>query len=165
MLLGAVETLAWDRRVTLTLAGRGQQEAELRDRYANAPWCRFLGFASHQDFADQMMDSDLLCIPSIWAENSPGVVIQTLGLGLPVMGSARGGIPELCRDGENGRLVHDTTLSGWQEALLAVLDIPEALNAWRKLALGEACRFDAHMIGRQMLDWMEASARRPAPRQ
>ena len=165
MLLGAVEALARDGRVTLTLAGQGQQEAELRARYGDAPWCNFLGFISHQDLADRMMDSDLLCIPSIWAENSPGVVIQALGLGLPVMGSARGGIPELVRDGENGRLVEDTTQLGWQAALGDVLDRPEALEAWRSTALEEAERFDARTIGRQMLAWMEASAGRPAPRQ
>ncbi|MBK6721069.1 MAG: glycosyltransferase [Sphingomonadales bacterium] len=165
MLLGAVEALARDRRVTLTLAGQGQQEAELRARFGDAPWCNFLGFISHQELADRMMESDLLCIPSIWAENSPGVVIQALGLGLPVMGSARGGIPELVRDHENGRLVHDTTLSGWQDALSAVLEAPEALKGWRSTALAEAYRFDARTIGRQMLDWMEASAGRSAPRQ
>ena len=107
----------------------------------------------------------MLCLrPSAW-ENSPGVVIQALGLGLPVMGSARGGIPELVRDHENGRLVHDTTLSGWQDALSAVLEAPEALKGWRSTALAEAYRFDARTIGRQMLDWMEASAGRSAPRQ
>jgi len=165
MLLGAVEALAPNRRVTLTLAGQGQQEAELRARFGDAPWCTFLGFISHQELADQMMESDLLCIPSIWAENSPGVVIQALGLGLPVLGSARGGIPELVRDRENGRLVHDTTLSGWQAALGEVLDRPEDLKSWRETAEQEAYRFDVRTIGRQMLAWMEASAGRSARRQ
>ncbi len=165
MLLGAVEALARDHRVTLTVAGRGQQEAELRARYGHEPWCNFLGFVSHQQLADQMMDSDLLCIPSIWAENSPGVVIQALGLGLPVMGSDRGGIPELVRDGNNGRLVRDPTQSAWQAALAGVLEQPDMLNSWHATATAEADRFDARTIGRQMLDWMEASAGGPARRQ
>lgn len=161
ILLEAVEALAAGKRITLTLAGQGQQEAELRARFGSAAWCNFLGFISHAELADRMMQSDLLCIPSIWAENSPGVVIQALGLGLPVMGSARGGIPELVGDGRNGRLVADPTADGWRKALSAVLDAPDVLASWRRAAEAEAFRFDAEAIGRQMLDWMEASASRP----
>ena len=38
---------------------------------------------SDRQIADYMVNSDVLCTPSIWAENSPGVVIQALELGLP----------------------------------------------------------------------------------
>ena len=158
ILLEAVETLAAGNRVTLALAGQGQQEAELRARFGGASWCNFLGFISHAELADRMMESDLLCIPSIWAENSPGVVIQALGLGLPVMGSARGGIPELVNDGRNGRLVMDPTADGWLRALSAIVDAPEVVASWRRAAEAEAARFDSEAIGRQMLDWMEKSA-------
>lgn len=160
LLLAAVEQLAESANISLTIAGQGQQEAELRARFGSAPWCNFLGFISHAELADRMMESDLLCIPSIWAENSPGVVIQALGLGLPVMGSARGGIPELVEDGRNGRLVMDATVSGWRKALSTILDDPDTLVSWRRVAEAEASRFDAIAIGRQMLEWMEASAAR-----
>lgn len=163
ILLEAVEALAGTRRISLTLAGQGQQEAELRARFEVAPWCHFLGFISHAELADRMMQSDLLCIPSIWAENSPGVVIQALGLGLPVMGSARGGIPELVRDGHNGRLVTDMTANGWRIALAGILDAPEQLAKWRQAACVETGNFDAAGIGRKMLDWMEMNAARRTP--
>ena len=163
ILLEAVESLARNHPVSLTLAGQGQQEAELRARFGSASWCSFLGFISHTELADRMMQSDLLCIPSIWAENSPGVVIQALGLGLPVMGSARGGIPELVRDGHNGCLVTDMTAEGWRLALARILDAPERLANWRRAASAETGDFDADGIGRKMLDWMKASAARRAP--
>lgn len=158
ILLEAVESLSKTRRVSLTLAGQGQQEDELRARFQGAAWCTFLGFISHAELADRMMDSDLLCIPSIWAENSPGVVIQALGLGLPVMGSARGGIPELVRDGHNGRLVSDMTITGWRDQIAQILDAPENLKRWRLTATEEKHEYDAAEIGRKMLDWMEKSA-------
>ncbi len=163
ILLEAVEALAGTRHITLALAGQGQQEAELRARFEQAPWCNFLGFISHVQLADRMMESDLLCIPSIWAENSPGVVIQALGLGLPVMGSARGGIPELVRDGHNGCLVTDTTVEGWRTALAGILDAPEQLAGWRRTASAETGNFDAAGIGRKMLDWMKMNAVRRTP--
>ena len=158
ILLEAVETLAKNHPVSLTLAGQGQQEEELRSRFGGASWCTFLGFISHAELADRMMESDLLCIPSIWAENSPGVVIQALGLGLPVMGSARGGIPELVRDGHNGRLVTDMTVDGWRMALAGILDAPDQLANWRRAASAETGDFDAAGIGRKMLEWMKMSA-------
>lgn len=159
MLLEAVAMLARDHDVSLALAGRGQQEEELRARFGSEPWCRFLGFVSHAELADRMMESDLLCIPSIWAENSPGVVIQALGLGLPVIGSARGGIPELVRHGENGALVQDATPEAWRNALASILANPADLASWREAAASEAGRYDAVKIGRDLLDWMAASAR------
>lgn len=158
LLLEAVERLSATYDVSLAIAGKGQQEPELRERYGNAPWCTFLGFISQQQLADAMMASDLLCIPSIWAENSPGVVIQALGLGLPVMGSDRGGIPELVHEGVNGRLVHEATTDGWATAIETVLNDPAELARWRANAADTAADFDQPAIGAKILAWMEKIA-------
>jgi glycosyltransferase involved in cell wall biosynthesis len=79
-----------------------------------------------QDISNIMVNSDILCIPSIWAENSPGVVIHALSLGLPVIGSDKAGIPELVEDGKNGLLVPPGDMLAWQVALERILD-PGAL--------------------------------------
>ena len=163
ILLEAVEALAGKHPITLTLAGQGQQEEDLRARFGGASWCSFLGFISHGELADRMMESDLLCIPSIWAENSPGVVIQALGNGLPVMGSNRGGIPELVRDGHNGSLVTDMTVAGWREALERILVNRDLLSGWRQNAIAETKSFDSAEIGKKMKAWMEASVAGVAP--
>ncbi|NPD16316.1 glycosyltransferase family 4 protein [Xinfangfangia sp. D13-10-4-6] len=158
MLLEAVASLAERHPISLTIAGSGQQEAELRQRGQDAPWCRFLGFVSQQALADQMMESDLLCIPSIWAENSPGVVIQALGLGLPVLGSNRGGIPELVKDGVNGRLVGGQSARAWADALSAVLADRASLEHWRENALSATGGFSQDGLGREVLAWMRQAA-------
>lgn len=163
ILLETVERLARDWPITLTLAGQGQQEDALRARFGQAQWCKFLGFISHAQLADQMMESDLLCIPSIWAENSPGVVIQALGLGLPVMGSARGGIPELVRDDQNGCLVQDTSVQGWYDALHGALKDRARVSRWHRNATAQADEFEPGAIARTMLDWMVRSAARTLP--
>lgn len=158
LLLQAVDRLADRHAVTLSIAGKGQQEAELRETYGGKPWCRFLGFLSQGDLADEMMRSDLLCIPSIWAENSPGVVIQALGLGLPVLGSNWGGIPELVHDGENGRLVTESTADAWAVAIENCILHPEELEQWRAKALAQAQDFDQDAIGARLLAWMKETA-------
>ncbi|MGL1442066.1 glycosyltransferase, partial [Vibrio parahaemolyticus] len=80
-----------------------------------------------QTVADEMANSDLLLVPSLWKENSPGVVFQALGTGLPIMASDRGGLPELVVPGENGFLVSAGDASAWTKAIDAVLAAPQQL--------------------------------------
>ncbi|WP_194920105.1 glycosyltransferase family 4 protein [Novosphingobium sp. NBM11] len=162
ILLEAVAQLADHFPVRLALAGRGQQEAELRARYGDKPWCRFLGFVSQQELADHMAQSDLLCAPSIWAENSPGVVVQALATALPVMASDRGGIPELVRDGVNGRLVSVTSASEWAKAIRRVIVGEEALADWRAYARENARKFAQDTIARRLLAWITDFVGQPA---
>jgi len=41
-------------------------------------------------------------VPSIWHENFPYVIVQSFAMGKAVIGTKRGGIPELIKDGEYG---------------------------------------------------------------
>lgn len=91
VLLEALEPLASRYDFSLTVMGSGREEEHLRQRYAQAPWIQFSGHVTVQAVQDAMATSDLLFVPSIWLENSPGVVIQALGVSLPVMGSDKGG--------------------------------------------------------------------------
>lgn len=154
ILMAAVADLATRHAVSLTVAGKGPLEEELHRLYGAQPWCRFVGFVSQQELADHMAQSDLFCIPSIWAENSPGVVVQALGVGLPVMGSARGGIPELVQDQVNGALLSDTTVDGWRTALEAVLADRAMLARWRDSATAHAADFGQDALARRLLEWM-----------
>jgi glycosyltransferase involved in cell wall biosynthesis len=49
--------------------------------------------------------SGLTLVPSVWYDNSPVVIYESLAAGTPVLGSAIGGIPELVQDGTTGYLV------------------------------------------------------------
>jgi len=145
-----------DRRFTLTILGNGPAEAEWRQSYGSRPWIRFGGHLPQQDVADQMAASDLLLVPSIWLENSPGVVIQALGVGLPVMGSDKGGIPELVQPGVNGMLVEAGNVVAWTEALAAVLDHPERLAPLRQNALASADAFAKPVLAGRIFSIFEA---------
>lgn len=162
MLLEAVERLISNgMEVTLQIAGHGPQEAELRARFERELWCDFLGFIPQSELANIMMNVDMLCIPSIWAENSPGVVIQALSVGLPVIGSNRGGIPELVLDGINGRIVHQQTVEDWSEALRKIVTGEELIDAWRANAAANAADFSQDGVGRRVLAWMCSIAEMP----
>jgi glycosyltransferase involved in cell wall biosynthesis len=58
---------------------------------------------------DQLFDllraSSVALVPSTWYENQPMAVLEGLAVGLPVIGSDLGGIPELVDEGRDGLLV------------------------------------------------------------
>jgi glycosyltransferase involved in cell wall biosynthesis len=86
----------------LLVAGRGtpEFEAELKQLAVGAP-IRFLGKVPAFEFFRQI---DFSIAPSVWQDPLPGVVYEAIGQNVPVIGSRRGGIPEIIQDGVNGYL-------------------------------------------------------------
>ena len=58
-----------------------------------------------RDIPEVMAALDVLVLPSTRSEATSQVIPQALAVGTPVAATAVGGIPEIVRDGENGRLV------------------------------------------------------------
>lgn len=86
----------------LWIAGEGVTGYErfLRSRYASNR-VHFLGRVSPRDFYSQV---DIVIVPSLWNESLGTVIIEALSFGKPVIGSRRGGTPEMINDDENGLL-------------------------------------------------------------
>lgn len=57
-----------------------------------------------EDVADVLRALDVLCIPSVAHEGVPQIGLQALACGTAVVGSDCGGIPEIIREGESGRI-------------------------------------------------------------
>ncbi len=77
-------------------------------------------------------------IPSLWFENSPLVAYQAKQLGLPILASRIGGIPELVREGVNGQLLPLGDTARWQKAVRNLLAQPENLERLRAGAKEDA---------------------------
>lgn len=120
----------------LWVAGNGKPEVvePLRQRYAHAP-VRFLGRVAPRDFYPHI---DVMVVPSIWNDTFPGVVFEALAFGKPVIGSRRGGIPEMIREGENGLLFEPDTPGDLIAALRQL-----AADADLRHRMGEAARRSA----------------------
>ncbi|MCZ7468932.1 glycosyltransferase family 4 protein [Agrobacterium sp. O3.4] len=52
----------------------------------------FIGWAKPKEFFEEI---DVLIVPSFWAEPSPRTIYEAYAMGVPVIGAASGGIPEL----------------------------------------------------------------------
>jgi len=69
---------------------------------------KLLGFLNKEQMTEVTRKCKFVVVPSIWYENCPYSVLETLAIGKPVIGANIGGIPELVKDKENG-FIYTTT--------------------------------------------------------
>ncbi|HXU39911.1 MAG TPA: glycosyltransferase [Blastocatellia bacterium] len=108
--------------VLLLVAGAGPFEAAYRDevrRLGCDKMVRFLGF--RKDSADLMSAADLVILPSV-AEAFGLVLTEALYLGVPVVATRAGGIPEIVDDGVDGTLVPPASTSALVSAIVDLLN-------------------------------------------
>ena len=94
------------QNVYFTFVGRddmnGEVQSAIRKRgLSERVSC--VGF--QQDVSSWMMGAKLLVVPSLWNEGCPTAVLEAMSHGVPVVGYALDGLPELVRHGQDGLLV------------------------------------------------------------
>ncbi len=92
------------RELNLKIAGTGPIENELKDyvRKNNMSNVKFLGYLNEKELKKVVAQSRFTIVPSIWHDNSPLVIYESMALGKPVLGAKSGGIPELVDNGKTG---------------------------------------------------------------
>lgn len=84
----------------IKIAGTGV-EKENGDSLDNV---EFLGVLNREQMLGFYRKARFVVVPSVWYEMCPLVVVEALSLGLPVIASRIGGLPELVEEGETGLL-------------------------------------------------------------
>ena len=113
-----------DRNTVLAILGEGPLQRELMEtvrRMGIEDRVRFLGF--RDDVAAYIAAADDFALSSIW-EGVPLAAMEAIQLGVPVVGTAVGGMPELVRDGWSGYLVPPNDPPALAAALKEVLNDP-----------------------------------------
>jgi glycosyltransferase involved in cell wall biosynthesis len=88
-----------------------------------------IAFPGHREDVPEVLRAlDLLAIPSL-TEGIPQIGLQALACETPVIGSNVGGIPEIIRHAETGRLVPPGDPPALAAAILEALDHPEVSRA------------------------------------
>ncbi|MDR1527349.1 MAG: glycosyltransferase [Dysgonamonadaceae bacterium] len=109
-----VETLlsaAQQAGYPLYLAGNGPLLDDLKNQYTSDT-IRFLEHQSREAVMELMSRARFTVMPSICYDNNPLSVIESLCLGTPVLGSDRGGIPELITPGKTGMIFEAGHVTG-----------------------------------------------------
>ncbi|MDD6728000.1 MAG: glycosyltransferase [Eubacteriales bacterium] len=86
--------------VKFIFAGKGSKEDFINsiDNIEN------VGFKTGEDLDRLISEAAFTVYPSLWYENCPFSVLESISLGTPVIGANIGGIPELIDDGRTGML-------------------------------------------------------------
>ncbi len=85
---------------------------------------RILDPVDSSDVGDRLADYDFVVVPSQWLETGPMVALEAFAAGVPVIGSALGGLPHQITDNVDGLLVRPfSSVRRWADVLrLAALD-------------------------------------------
>ena len=108
-------------------------------------------------------DANLAVVPSTCADGCPLAAIEALCLGVPVVGSAIGGLPEIVQDEVNGMLVPAGDAAALARALVSLAREPGRLRLMREAARNGRDRFDALRMARQVAAVLQRSAGWPRP--
>ncbi|MFM1804077.1 MAG: hypothetical protein RL136_956 [Planctomycetota bacterium] len=161
-LLRAFARAATDMRLRIVGDGPLRPALEqLAHELGIAPRVTFTGWLPPAGVAREMHEADLLVTPSVTAadgdmEGLPLVVIEAMATGLPVIGTAHSGIPEIVVDGETGAVVPERDI----EALAAALGRLD--DRATRAGLAQASRgrveraFDGTSLAEQLCDLARA---------
>jgi glycosyltransferase involved in cell wall biosynthesis len=111
---------------------------------------RLVGFRN--DVATVLAAADAVAVPSIYEDPLPQSALEAASLGLPVVASKRGGLPEIIRDGITGRLV----AAGDHAALaLALRQLADDPSRAQELATAGAADIAARFSSKRMVEQVE----------
>ena len=121
----------------ITIVGDGPARAELEQRVHQLgleSHVRWLGLQAPAAVLRCLRESDIFCLPS-FAEGLPIVLLEAMAVGVPVVGTFLGGIPELVEDGRTGRLLPagraDLLAAAFQELAVPSAERDEMIAAAR----------------------------------
>jgi glycosyltransferase involved in cell wall biosynthesis len=107
-------------------------------------------------------DADVAVVPSTCADGYPLAAIEALCLGVPVIASAIGGLPEIVRDGVDGVLVPPGDVVALADAMVSLARQPDQrLRMARAARDGSRDRFDAAQMARRVAAVLHAAAGAP----
>ncbi len=99
----------------------------------------------YQDIPWMLGGRDLTVVCSVWWDNAPQTVFESMACGVPVLGAELGGIPDFVRDGENGLLFRGNDREDLARRLREVVADPTVLNRLRN-AVTPPKSIEAHAI-------------------
>jgi len=109
--VGAFESLAYEQSIHA-----------LMQRLGLAPFITWTGFTS--DVTKEFSRMNAFVLPSLFGEGLPMVIIEAMSAGLPVIGTAVEGIPEILEN-EAGIVVEAANSSALADGIMRLMTMPE----------------------------------------
>ena len=140
-ILNLIEAMSIIKEGKLKIAGDGPEKVNifkfikknnLEDRI------ELLGYLNKEQVKDVVSKCRCVVVPSIWYENCPYSVLETLAIGKPVIGSNIGGITELIENNKTGYIYNYKNINDLSEKLEKIFEEKEVIKKLNKNAKEEA---------------------------
>ena len=122
--------------------GKGKDEDEFKKIAGSDQRIIFHGFVPDEELTQLYQKANVVVVPSIWYDNSPMVIYESLMNGTPIIGSRIGGIPELLEDGYNGFLFEAGNVNELKTILENLIESPSELKRLEKGAFESVKKYD-----------------------
>lgn len=133
----------------LQLAGDGNQDyLDQFKRRFRSDRVKFLGFVHPKEL---FAGIDVLVVPSVWNDPLPTVIFEAYAHGIPVIGSSRGGIPELIEEGKTGFVFFHESPGSLERAIKRFLDDPQLAASMRSNVLIKARHYTQELLANEYL--------------
>ncbi len=123
-----------DGKWQLSILGDGHlrpwlEEALEREGRANV---EFLGKVPQSLMPQLLSEHDVLVLPSIWPENEPVVLLESIAAGMAQIATAHGGSVDMVHDGRGGRLITPRSADALAAAMIGYIADPASVTAHRQ---------------------------------
>lgn len=120
------KVLEKNKDVKFMIGGDGQLRKKILEyidrEYLNNS-VEILGWIPHKDLPAHLNELKLLVLPS-YTEGLPGIMLEAMSCGTPVLATPVGGIPDIISDEETGFLVNENSPKCISENIIRVLSHP-----------------------------------------
>ena len=119
----------------LYIAGEGPEEDTIKDIIKKnnlEERVKLLGFLNKEEMTEVTRKCKFVVVPSIWYENCPYSVLETLAIGKPIIGSNMGGIPELVENNNNGYIYQYDKIDELAEKMEELFENPKKVKEFSK---------------------------------
>ncbi|MFF2018633.1 glycosyltransferase [Paenibacillus sp. NPDC058177] len=96
-LLNAFEIFQENKNVELLIAGKLFEDVKpfLNEKIMQNNKIKYIGYLNYSEMMKTLENIHTIVVPSVWMENYPNTVLEGLSMEIFVIGSNRGGIPEM----------------------------------------------------------------------
>ncbi len=123
--------------------GQGPGEDDFRSMVSSAGLDAHIEVLGYRDDAKEIMSAFDIFTLSSRHEGKPVSMMEAFALGIPVVATKAGGIPEAVTHGEDGLLVELDDYRALADAWIALAADPERREQMSQAAAGNSSRFDA----------------------
>lgn len=130
-ILNLVKSIKDIKNGKLIIAGDGPERNNIENYIKNNNLenkVELVGYLNQEEVRKYILGAKFIVVPSIWYENCPYSILETMEIGKPIIGSQIGGIPELVEDGKNGFIYKFDSINELKEKMMILFENQELVD-------------------------------------